>query len=120
MSKITIVAHITAKPDKGEFVKAQLEKLIDITRSEEGCLQYDLHQDNENPVHFMFYENWESRELWRHHMNSQHLKDYVSAVERAVELSRQARSVLATGSGPSTIICPGSKADRGPDAGFST
>ncbi|MEO1610025.1 MAG: antibiotic biosynthesis monooxygenase, partial [Pseudomonadota bacterium] len=25
----------------------------------------DLHQDNENPAHFMFYENWESRELWQ-------------------------------------------------------
>jgi quinol monooxygenase YgiN len=85
MSKITIVAHITAKPDKIEFVKAQLEQLIDTTRSEEGCLQYDLHQDNENPAHFMLYENWESRELWRAHMNAQHLKDYVSAVERAVE-----------------------------------
>jgi quinol monooxygenase YgiN len=86
MSKITIVAHITAKPNKIDFVKAQLEKLIDITRSEEGCLQYDLHQDNENPAHFMLYENWESRELWRAHMNSPHLKEYVSAAESAVEL----------------------------------
>jgi len=57
MSKLTIVANITAKSDKIEFVKGELEKLIDITRAEEGCLQYDLHQDNEKPAHFMFYEN---------------------------------------------------------------
>ena len=85
MSKLTIVAHITAKSDKIEFVKAELEKLIDITRSEEGCVQYDLHQDNETPAHFMFYENWESRELWQAHMNMPHLKDYMAATDGAVE-----------------------------------
>ncbi len=85
MSKLTIVAHITAKADKIELVRAELEKLIDITRSEEGCLQYDLHRDNRNPAHFMFYENWESRESWQTHMSNQHLKDYMAATEGAVE-----------------------------------
>ena len=85
MAKLTIVAHITAKPDRIELVKAELEKLIDITRSEEGCLQYDLHQDDENPAHFMFYESWESRDLWQAHMNNQHLQDYKAATDGAVE-----------------------------------
>ena len=86
MSKLTIVAHVTAKPDKIELVRAELEKLIEITRSEEGCLQYDLHRDNESPAHFMFYENWESRELWQMHMNNRHLKDYAAATDGAVEV----------------------------------
>jgi len=84
MSKLTIVANIHANPDKIERVKAELEKLIPITRAEEGCIQYDLHQDNENPAHFMFYENWESRELWRAHMNAPHLAAYMEATEGAV------------------------------------
>ena len=86
MPKLTIVAHITAKPGKAAFIKAELEKLISTTRSEEGCLQYDLHQDNENSNYFMFYENWESRELWQAHINNQHLQDYRSATEEAVEV----------------------------------
>ncbi len=85
MPKLTIVAHITAKADKIEFVKTELEKLIDITRAEEGCLQYDLHQGNENPAHFMFYENWASRDLWQAHMNAPHLQDYIAATEGAIE-----------------------------------
>ena len=44
MSKLTIVADIVAKEDKAELVKSELLKLIDVTRAEEGCLQYDLHQ----------------------------------------------------------------------------
>ena len=70
MTNLTIVANIHAKADRVELIKAELQKLIGITRTEEGCIQYDLHQDNENPAHFMFFENWESRELWQKHMNA--------------------------------------------------
>ena len=86
MPKLTIIANITAKSDKIEFVKAELKKLINITRSEEGCLLYNLHQDNENPAHFLFYENWESRELWQTHMSAQHLQDYIAATDGSIEI----------------------------------
>ena len=85
MAKLTIVANITANPNKIELVKSELLKLIDVTRAEAGCINYDLHQDNENPAHFMFYENWETRELWQTHMANQHLADYMAATEGAVE-----------------------------------
>jgi quinol monooxygenase YgiN len=85
MLKLTIIATIKAKPEKIELVKAELEKLIPITREEEGCIDYVLHQDNVNPAHFLFYENWESRELWQAHMGQQHLADFQAATEGAIE-----------------------------------
>ena len=85
MTKLTIVAHIKAKPEKADFVLNELQKLVPITRKEEGCIQYDLHQDNENPAHFLFYENWESRELWQSHMNAPHLAEYLRKTDGAVE-----------------------------------
>lgn len=84
MSQLTIVANIHAYPDKIDLVKAELKTLISITQAEEGCIQYDLHQDNDDPAHFLFYENWESRELWQTHMNAPHLADYMKATEGAV------------------------------------
>ena len=81
---LTIVADIKAKSDQIDLVKAELLKLIATTRAEEGCINYDLHQDNENPAHFLFFENWESRELWQAHMGNQHLKDYMAATDGAV------------------------------------
>jgi quinol monooxygenase YgiN len=81
---LTIVADIKAKSDQVDLVKAELLKLIATTRAEEGCINYDLHQDNANPAHFLFYENWESRELWQAHMGHQHLKDYMAATDGAV------------------------------------
>ena len=85
MANLTIIANIHAKADKIDLVKTELQKLIDITRAEDGCVQYDLHQDNENPAHFLFYENWTSRELWQTHMNAPHLSAYMAATEGAVE-----------------------------------
>ena len=40
----------------------------------------------ENPAHFLFYENWASRELWQAHMNARHLQAYLAATEGAVEV----------------------------------
>ena len=40
---LTILAQITAVEGKEAFVRAELEKLIIITRAEDGCIQYDLH-----------------------------------------------------------------------------
>lgn len=85
MPDLTIVANITAKADKVELVKSELIKLIETTLAEDGCVQYDLHQDNDNPAQFMFYENWTSREQWQAHMNAPHLKAYAAATEGAIE-----------------------------------
>lgn len=84
-NQLTIIAKIWAKAEKRELVKTELLKLIDITKAEKGCINYDLHQDNENENLFLFYENWESRELWQEHMNNKHLAEYMKATDGAVE-----------------------------------
>ncbi len=85
MSKLTIIAHIHAEPAQVDLVKAELQKVIAPTLAEEGCLNYDLHQDNEDPAHFFFFENWESRDLWQVHMDSDHLKIFKEVTEGAIK-----------------------------------
>lgn len=86
MSKqqLTITANILAKTGKRDVVKQALLNLIPPTLAEEGCLNYDLHQDNENPDRFFFYENWESRDLWLNHNASDHIAAHRKATEGAV------------------------------------
>lgn len=71
---LTIVAKLTAIAGQEEFIAKQLQNLVEPTRSEQGCLQYDLHQSNVDPTIFLFFELWETRELWQDHMNSAHIK----------------------------------------------
>jgi len=61
--KLTEVANIHVKPDKIDLVKAKFLKLIEPALIEEDCINHNLHQDNENPTHFIFYENREAEAL---------------------------------------------------------
>ncbi len=83
--KITVIAHIEAKPEHLDAVKAELLKLLDPTRKEAGCLQYDLHQDNENKNLFIFVENWESHALLQQHLASEHIAAYLKSTEGLVD-----------------------------------
>ena len=81
MSKITVVAKVVAKSNTIEQVRDELIKMIAPTRYEPGCLEYRLHQDKQDPTVFIFYENWDSEACLAGHMDSDHFKDYVCAVD---------------------------------------
>jgi len=80
MPNITIAAKLIAKEDSIEEVKAELLRMIAPTRQEKGCIEYRLHQDNQDPATFLFYENWENPACLEQHLNSEHYKSYLAAV----------------------------------------
>ena len=84
IQQLTITATILAKPEKREFVKQALLDLIPPTLKEDGCLNYDLHQDNDNPNRFFFYENWATRTLWLDHNASSHIAAHKQKTKGAV------------------------------------
>ncbi len=85
MPKLTVVGKVVAKNESIELVKSELLKLIEPTRKEDGCIEYKLHQDNEAPTVFIFYETWESTDSLEKHMNTDHFKNFVSVVGSLVE-----------------------------------
>lgn len=80
MAIVTVVAKLVVKQEAVDSVKTELLKLITPTRQEEGCLEYRLHQDSEDPSVFIFYENWQNMACLDRHMNSAHFKNYLAAV----------------------------------------
>ena len=85
MAKLTVIAKVVAKKDSVESLKSELLKLVPPTRKEAGCIEYNLHQDNEDPAVFVFYETWDSPGSLENHMNSEHFKNYVNAVGDLIE-----------------------------------
>lgn len=83
-NQLTITATIIAKPEKRELVKQALLKLIPPTLKEEGCLNYDLHEDHADTNRFFFYENWASKALWLDHNASAHIAAHRKTTEGAV------------------------------------
>lgn len=81
MSNLIVIAKIEAKKEKLNFVKEEVIKLIEPTRKEDGCLQYDLHQDNQDKAIFIFVETWVNQALWQKHMESSHLQSFIEKTD---------------------------------------
>lgn len=95
MGKLTVVATVVAKKEWVEEVKAELLRLVAPTRLEAGCIEYTLHQDNDDPALFVFYETWENESSLADHMNSPHFRAYIAAVDgRIAEKSVRKMSEL--------------------------
>ena len=50
--------------------------LVNPTRSEPGCINYDLHQAADDKSQFMFYENWKSMDDLEKHREMPHMKAF--------------------------------------------
>jgi quinol monooxygenase YgiN len=80
---VHVIAHIVARQGEEEQVLAELEKLVEPTRAEPGCLKYELFVNKENAADFAFVEEYESDEAFKAHMDSKHV---AGAIARVVPL----------------------------------
>jgi quinol monooxygenase YgiN len=79
--QVTVLARIKAKSGMETQLKDELLALIGPTHSEEGCINYDLHQSNEDPAHFIFYENWKSQEDLDQHLGMPYLQRFLGKAD---------------------------------------
>ncbi len=74
MNLLTVVAVLKAKPGKEDALRETLLGLVDPTRAEAGCVQYDLHESTEKKGEFVFFEKWVSREALDEHLAKPYLE----------------------------------------------
>ena len=79
--KVTVVATIKAKAGMEGAVKSAFEAVVAPTRSEPGCINYDLHQSAEDPSVFLIYENWRSKKDLDEHLAMPYLKDLIGKAD---------------------------------------
>jgi len=80
--KVTVVARIRAKEGMEEKVKQEIMALVSPTRSEKGCINYDLHRSIENKSLFMLYENWVSKEDLDKHLSMPYMRAFMEKADR--------------------------------------
>ncbi len=76
MKNLYIVALFRFKENYMMDAIELLKKLVIETRKEEGCLQYDLIEDNENKGVFFLVELWETQEHHHQHNGTEHLMNF--------------------------------------------
>lgn len=73
---IYITVILKAKENFIQDLKNNLIKLVENSRKEKGCLQYDLHQSIAKPGVFVLHEQWESQEILDLHNAQEYLKNF--------------------------------------------
>ena len=89
MKNLHIVALFQFKESDLMDALELLKKLVFETRKEEGCLQYDLIEDNTNEGVFFIIELWESEEHYHQHNGTDHLMNFRNQSASMLEKSAQ-------------------------------
>lgn len=82
--QVTVVARFTAKSGSEDTLKAELLALVEPTRDEAGCINYDLHQDSDRPGEFVFYENFVDMPALETHAAMPYLKRLLDEIVPAL------------------------------------
>ena len=80
-SNVTVVALLRAKKEQIDALRDELKGLIETTRAEPGCINYDLHESPDSPGLFMFHENWTSKQHLEDHLARPHLKAFLEKAD---------------------------------------
>ena len=78
---LTIVATVIVKPEYKEDVLKSIKTVVDATRKEPGNIFYDVFEDINNPLKFVFIETWKSQAAIDTHNKTTHFNNFVKAVE---------------------------------------
>lgn len=89
---VRIIAQVTSQPDKIEELKSLLLNLVEPTRSEKGCVSYQLLQDKTDSAKFVFIEEWTDDSAIDAHMTTAHVQEAFSKAQsllaKAPEINR--------------------------------
>ncbi len=77
---IKVVAKNIVKSEKIEEVIAMYQELVDKTREEDGCIAYELYQDEQDATVLTMIEEWEDRAALDRHMKTEHFLRIVPLV----------------------------------------
>lgn len=70
----TLIAELEAHPGRGDEVAASIvaSGAVSLTRSESGCVAYDVCRDADSPDRFVAYECWRDLSALEGHLATRH------------------------------------------------
>ncbi|GAB2697295.1 putative quinol monooxygenase [Mucilaginibacter koreensis] len=71
---IKLIALLQGKADAEETIELELQRLVEASAKEEGCLQYELYKDGSKRCAYVIVEDWASEEALQNHNEASHHK----------------------------------------------
>jgi quinol monooxygenase YgiN len=82
---IVLMARLKVKSDKIEEAKAAALAIVEPSRNEPGCINYDVHQTLDDPAVFLWHETWSNQKAIDEHFEMPYFKDFVVKMEEIAE-----------------------------------
>ena len=82
---LVLVADFTARPDSVQELTARMLQLAEASRAEDGCLYYDLHVHDDDPLRLTFLEEWVDDAAHVAHDRTEHLAAFRADVPRLLD-----------------------------------
>ena len=73
---INLTVILKSKPENSTKVKSLLLQLVEKSTQESACLQYDLHQNIDEPNTFIFHEIWENQNGLNDHNQQSYIQSF--------------------------------------------
>ena len=82
---IRVVAKNQVKPEKIQEFMDLCKNLVEESLKEEGCIEYGLYQELENPGILTILEEWKDKNSLDEHLNSNHFKEIFPLLSEYLE-----------------------------------
>ena len=83
--RIVLVARLKVKDDKVEEAKKLALSIVAGSRSEEGCVNYDIHQAIDDPTVFIWHETWVNKAALDEHFAKPYFEEFFAKVDEVAE-----------------------------------
>ncbi len=90
---LNVIAIIETKQEHTTIVEDALREMLAPTRAEDGCLQYDLNRDVDNPSRLTMIERWRDEAALERHSATPHMARLRRAMEGRIERTTFSRLV---------------------------
>lgn len=90
---ISIIAKFKVNEGEEQNFLTLTKDLIQASKAEDGCIEYDLHKNVKEPRTFCMIEKWKNKEAVDFHNNTSH---FTSAVPKIVEIAQAEIDVYET------------------------
>ncbi|HYY27078.1 MAG TPA: putative quinol monooxygenase [Chthoniobacterales bacterium] len=77
-ASVHAIAHLHARPEKTEELKALLTSLLEPTHQETGCIRFELMQNRVSPTEFSIVSEWHNERAVKDHIGTSHAQRAMS------------------------------------------
>ena len=85
-TQIVFDVHFEAAPGREKELEQVLLALREVSRSEPGCLTYELSRDPEHPAKFLLYEKFRDSDAHAAHLAAPHFQRFQKFCEENQDL----------------------------------